>query len=272
MKNLQHLQITKMVQQNCYSFEALATRKDSNIYSVLIKHLTDTAIIPTFQGCLISSLSVGDYFLEVVTPQHVNLDAYKLTEIERKKIDSIIIFGKNVKLNAKSEVLKKIKPEPHYYNRIREILINEKDDNALIALSKFQQQQDKEFIIERLTSNNQNIQYYGLQAVKYFPDSAFFTYLSAIHSDEIKKSTGFNHSLIRVLYLAIVQYKNPQSRELLELTLNTTSKLAFQYHSEYIWLALELYPDTIYDGIQPSLSISPYRKRELQFWFENEDR
>ncbi|MBK9962980.1 MAG: hypothetical protein IPP06_17140 [Saprospiraceae bacterium] len=35
----------------CYSFEALATRKDSNIYSVLIKHLTDTAIIPTFQGC-----------------------------------------------------------------------------------------------------------------------------------------------------------------------------------------------------------------------------
>jgi hypothetical protein len=158
----------------CYSFQALATRKDINIFPILIKHLTDTTIITTFQGCIISSQSVGDYFLEVVTPQYIDLEAYKLTDFERHKVDSILIFDKSIRLSAKSEVLRKLKPKHKYYNRVCEIVIEENDNNGLIALSKFQNQQDKDFIIERLNSNKTYIQYFGLQAVKYFPDTSFF--------------------------------------------------------------------------------------------------
>jgi len=256
----------------CYSFQALAIRKVTNVYTVLIKHLTDTNCITTFQGCSMGSQCVGDYFLEVVTPQYIDLDAYKLTETERQNVDSILIFDKNIRLSAKSEVLRKLKPEQKYYDRIREIVIEEQNNNALIALSKYQKQLDKKFIIERLTSNKTDIQYYGLQAVKNFPDSLFFPYLSDIHSVEIKKPTGFNYSMIRTLYQAIVQYKDRQSRELLEFTLNTTTKYTLQYHSEFIWLALELYPDTIYDGIQGKIKLSDYKRSDLQYWIDNKDR
>lgn len=256
----------------CYSFQALATRKDINVFPNLIKHLTDTATITTFQGCIISSQSVGDYFLEVVTPQYIDLEAYKLTDFERQKVDSILIFDKNIRLSAKSEILRRLKPEEKYYKRVREIVIEENDDNGLIALSKFQNQQDKEFIIERLNSKKTDIQYYGLQAVKYFPDSSFFPHLESIHSVEIKKPTGFNYPMIRTLYQAIVQYKNQQSKDLIELTLNTATKSTLQYHSEFIWLALELYPDKIYEGIQKRIKLSDYKRSDLQYWIDNKDR
>jgi hypothetical protein len=165
-----------------------------------------------------------------------------------------------------------LKPEERYYNRVREIVIEDNDNNGLIALSKFQNQQDKKFIIDRLSSAKTDIQYYGLQAVINFPDSSFFPFISNIHSVEIKKPTGFNYSMIRTLYQAIVQYKNRQSRELLELTLNTTTKYTLKYHSEFIWLALELYPNKIYDGIQEKIQLTDYKKSEFQYWIDRKDR
>lgn len=256
----------------CYSFQALATRKNIDLLPILTKQLTDTTTITTFQGCIISDQMVGDFFIDVVTPNYIDLDAYKLTENERQQIDSILIFDKNIRLSAKSEVLGKLKPKEKYYNRVREIVIEEKNNNGLIALSKFQNQQDKELIIERLNSNKTDIQYYGLQAVIYFPDSSFFSHLKDIHKVEIKKPTGFNYSLIRTLYQAIVQYKNIQSREILEQTLNLTKGSTFQYHSEFIWLALELYPDPIYEGIQGRIKLSDYKRSDLQYWIDNKDR
>jgi len=96
--------------------------------------------------------------------------------------------------------------------------------------------------------------------------------LSEIHSVEIKKPTGFNYSMLRTLYQAIVQYKNKESRELLEQTLNSTKGSTLQYHSEFIWLALELYPDPIYDGIQGRIKLSDYKRSDLQYWIDNKDR
>ncbi|NCT18998.1 MAG: hypothetical protein GW771_12285 [Flavobacteriia bacterium] len=256
----------------CYSFQALATRKNINLLPILIKHLTDTTTITTFQGCIISDQMVGDYFLDVVTPQYIDLDAYKLTENERQQVDSILIFNKSIRLSAKSEVLRKLKPEQKLYDRIREIVVDEKSNSALIALSKFQNPKDKDFIIEKLKSTKTDIQYYGLQAVKNYPDSSFFYFLSEIHSVEIKKPTGFNYSMLRTLYQAIVQYKNKESRELLEQTLNSTKGSTLQYHSEFIWLALELYPDPIYDGIQGRIKLSDYKRSDLQYWIDNKDR
>jgi hypothetical protein len=256
----------------CYSFQALATRKGVDVFSVLIKHLHDSTKIKISEPCLVSRKYVGDYFYEIVTLKYGDIGIYKLTAAERYKIDSILLFDKNIRLSAKLRALKGLEPMENYYGRIREMVLDEKDNDALIALAKYQKQQDKEFIIERLTSNNTDIQCYGLEAVKYFPDSLFFSYLCNIHSIEIKKSTSFNYALIRNLYQAIVQYKNNPSKELLQLTLNTTIDYTLECHSELIWLALEFYPNTIYNSIQSGLKLSENKRSELQkIWIDSTD-
>ena len=36
----------------------------------------------------------GDYFLNVVTPNYIEIDVYKLNESERQKVDSILMNDK----------------------------------------------------------------------------------------------------------------------------------------------------------------------------------
>jgi hypothetical protein len=57
----------------CYAFQALVTRKQADVFSVLVEHLTDMATVNTFQGCLKGSEYTGDYFLDAVTPAYAHL-------------------------------------------------------------------------------------------------------------------------------------------------------------------------------------------------------
>lgn len=256
----------------CYSFQALAERKDPNTFKVLLEHLKDNQPIETFQGCILGSESVGDFFLDVVTPKYISLKAYKLTEKERSKVDSILIFDPDIELAAKSDRLQKIKPEPQYYQRIKTIYLSDNNPSALIALSKYQKDEDKELIISWLKNTDTKDQYYGLRAVRHFPDTSFFPYLNEIQQKEIKKPTGFNYSLIRMLYLTTVQYKDLKSKVLIQNTLSNAKNSTLKYHSEYIWLALTKYPDPIYSGIKESLNIPDWKKKEFEYLLNEPDR
>lgn len=256
----------------CYAFQALAERKDSRTFEVLLKHLKDNADIETFQGCIMSSQLVGDFFLEIVTPQYISLEAYKLNIEEKNQIDSLLLFDSGIKLSAKSSLLQNIEPIPEYYNRIKEIYLQENNPTALIALSKFKRIDDKKLIIEWLDKKDTDDQYYGLRAVRNYPDSSFFPFLKKIQQQEIAKPTGFNYSLIRMLYLTTVQYKNQESKELIENTLNNAKKSTLKYHSEFIWLALTKYPDPIYEGLKDEIKISDWKKDEFDYWMNKPDR
>lgn len=253
----------------CYAFQALAGRKDVDIIPILINHLHDTASLETFRGCIKSSEMVGDYFIDVVTPQYIDLNLYKLNDKQRQLIDSILIFDKDISLSAKTSVLFKIKPEERYYERIKEIAINEKNNYAIIALSKYKRHEDTASIIRLLKDNDTDNQFIGLQCVKNFPDSCFFSYVSQIHKIEIKKPTSYNYAMLRMLYQAIVQYKNQTSRQLLDNTFNFSDSNAFEYHRRYIWLALKKYPDKIYEGYLNRIELSDWEKEELQYWLED---
>ena len=256
----------------CYSFQALAERKHPETFKILLTHLKDNEIVKTFLGCILSGQTVGDFFLDVVTPQHVSLSAYKLSEKERSEIDSLLLFDSEIKLSAKSSLLQNIEPKKSYYKRIKEIFNSENNPNALIALSKFNNPNDIELIINWLKKKETDDQYYGLRAVRHFPDTSFFPYIEQIHQQEIKKPTGFNYSLIRMLYLTTVQFKSPESRKLIEETLVKAKKSTLKYHSEYIWLALKKYPYPIYKGIKEKIKISDWTKSEMEYWLNEPDR
>lgn len=256
----------------CYSFQALAERKSPKTFEILLNHLKDTDVIETFQGCIVSVQLVGDFFLNVVTPNYISISAYKLNEVQKNTVDSILIFDDKVKLVAKSYLLERISPKDVFYTRIKQIYEEENNKSAIIAISKYRKDEDKELIAKWLMKEKTNDQYYGLRAVRNFPDSYFFPYLEKIQQQEIKKPTGFNYPLIRMLYLSTVQYKNKESRELIENTLKNAEKSTLKYHSEYIWLALTKYPDSIYSGIVETIEISDFKKSEFEYWMNEVDR
>jgi hypothetical protein len=249
----------------CYAFQALIERRYKNFLPILIKHLSDTTSVMTFSGCEMDKEFAGDCFFNQVNPAYHKTDP-KLDAKGLLMVDSILLFDKNVRLYAKSRLLQDMSPNKKYYNRVREIFLIEKDKTAILTLSKFKNPRDIPLILSLLNSKDQDDQYYGLWAVRNFPDKSFFVVVTSIHAREIEKITGFHYPLLRMLYQAIVQYKNEASRKLLEQSLTgikTSSTL--QYHSENIWIALKKYDSPIYKGIIEKIKLSESETRELMY-------
>jgi hypothetical protein len=74
----------------CYAFHALASKRSDKVFSILLKHLKDTAVITTQGGCIVSREQVKDYFINLVTPERIDLDVYKLSTGERKELDKAL--------------------------------------------------------------------------------------------------------------------------------------------------------------------------------------
>ena len=253
-----------------YAFQALAERQSNATFEILLNHLADTAQLQTLQGCFMSSQTVGDFFLEVVTPRHISLEAYKLNREQRKTVDSLLLYDDKAKTRNRSALLQRLEKDRTHYERIRKIYLKEQDPHALVALSKFRLEQDKPFIIDWLTRTKTRDQYHGIMAARYFPDEEIYPLLVKIHQQEINKPGGFNYPLIRMLYCVLVQYPTEQTRKLLELSLQTKGA-TYRYHAQYIWLALEKYPHPAFEGIQERIALTEFQLNSLSYWLEGDD-
>jgi len=67
-----------------YAFWALAKRNFSDIKIILEKHLCDTTSFDFYAGCLQTPQRVNYFFLDILTPNHVDELCFKLTENEIK--------------------------------------------------------------------------------------------------------------------------------------------------------------------------------------------
>ncbi len=76
----------------CYAFQALAERKHPKTFDILLLHLNDKETVSIVQGCIGGYQTVGEFFLEVVTPKFISLSAYKLNEYQQYKVDSLLRF------------------------------------------------------------------------------------------------------------------------------------------------------------------------------------
>lgn len=253
----------------CYSFMALTNRKTIDIMPILIKHLYDNTIFKIHEDCSMGNQLTGDYFLNIVTSNYLDSNGYKLTDKEKMEVDSILIFDKNIRIEAKNKMLLKINSDEKYYERIREIVQSENNRIGLICLSKFRKQQDKQIIIEKLLSTDKDNKYYALLAVRNFSDTAFFLPVKTIHKLEINTKAGSYDYTLRILYQVIVQFRNKRSIELLDETLNTLKKKSLQKHSEFIWLAIQKYPDPIFQDILSRIKLTDDKKKELLKWLND---
>jgi len=65
-----------------YAFWALAKRNFIDIRIVLDKHLGDTTSFDFYSGCMVTSERINYFFLEVLTPDHIDQLCIKLSDKE----------------------------------------------------------------------------------------------------------------------------------------------------------------------------------------------
>lgn len=231
----------------CYAFQAFVTRNKTDIFPIVVQHLSDTTTVHTLFGCLGGSQKAGDFFLETITETRGNDNFQRLTEKQRAIVDSLLLFDNGSRLKARDELLAEIEPLEKYYKRIRQLATEENNKMAFVALSKFKKQEDKSLIKQLLKDTDS--QTYGFSAVVNFPDRSFFPVLQQTLTNEVTKDNSGNDRRLQLLYEAIVQYKDQTSRQLLQSILREAKGMQSIYHSDYLHQALKKYPASIYDGL-----------------------
>lgn len=78
----------------CYAFQALAAKQAKNLFPILLEHMNDTALVVTQSGCIVMNMQTCNYFMDVVTPNHVSDNLYKLNSTERHILDSVLLSNK----------------------------------------------------------------------------------------------------------------------------------------------------------------------------------
>lgn len=253
-----------------YSFHALAKMKSSQVFPILKKHLSDTTTVTTFSGCFLNDEMLGDYLIDVVSPNQIDSNIYRLNVKEQAVVDSILLFDKSIKLYARTSLLLDIDTDDRYYNRIREIAIEDNEKFALPVLAKYKRKADKRLIIDKLTSKERDDWYYALMAVRNYPDPDFFPYVVKLHHFEMTDKKGLTIPGIRMLYQAIVQYKDKTSRGLIQKTLSAKRRADLTNHYEYIYLALSKYPHNIYNGLKEQIQLTDYQLSNMEYSMEDD--
>ncbi|KOY84318.1 hypothetical protein AD998_21455 [bacterium 336/3] len=220
----------------CYAFWALSYIQSVDLLPVIIKHIDDDEFVSTQFGCIRDEEKVGDFFINCI-----NSDVRKLSVSESKYLDSILIYTPN-QLYAKEDAIDRAELTESFYKRVRELVIKEKNQSALVAIAKYKREQDVSLIL-----NNKN-DYYTYQAMALFPHPDFLPFLQ----NKLIETLGDDHfdSAWRGMYATIASYKNDKALELLQIPFTQVKHKHIQkYHMEFIFGALEKFYSPIYEPL-----------------------
>ena len=222
----------------CYACWALTHDSTVDLFPVIIRHLNDDSLVFTQFGCIGSSQAAGDFFIELVTPELIDLEAKKLPEEKRRLLDSFLLFVPN-RLQAKSWALQRADTSGSLYERIRELAIKAHDQEAMVSLARYRKARDIPFILDNPSCDQGNTRscYYTWRAIAAFPDPAFFPMLEGSLGKTLDKTHYSNEW--RELYNAIAAYQNENAVRLLTIPFTGILHQDFQvYHINYIYEAI----------------------------------
>lgn len=238
----------------CYAFQALAERNSTHIFNILLKHLHDTTTVETINGDMGCEMYVGDYFIEVVTPNYIDKKLYKLSKIEREILDSILIYDKSISLYEKSTVLRNIKPTKKNYAIIKELVEKNRNADALTALAKYHNQSDKTLISSFL--NNDKTTNYALLAIIEFPDDFFYPFTKRILLNEwIAKDGVYDSNRLILCYEILAKFPRAETIELFEETIKIKDESRYKKLCEFLLIAISKYPNKLYEPLKQKIKV-----------------
>jgi len=232
----------------CYSFWALTYDSSLNLLPIVAGHIMDDANVNTQFGCIGSSEKVGDFFINLVTPNYVDVNSKKLDSSQFATIDSILIYTPN-NLYSKQEAIRRAKLTERFYLRARDLVIKDKNQEALVTLAKYQRRQDIPLILKNKIGNKLDDGYFfTYKAISEFPHPDFFPLLE----QNLKQTLNDDHYSTewRELYKAIASYKNNKALELLKIPFNQVKHENIrEYHIDFVFGALQKFQSPLYDDL-----------------------
>lgn len=246
----------------CAAFQALCAKDSIEIIPVLRLHLYDTSLVSVRQGCFGWRQMTGDYFLQTFyyflatkdstyfVKNHANLVA----------IDSLLFYDPKIRLAYKEGRIKGTNGDPLYYDRVRDIALNERVPVSVIALAKYKKQQDKE-IIESYFANDKTL-YHAIWAVREFPDPKFYPFLIKVFEEKWRHKR-YSYPTWRILYQALAQYPNNKTLALFDKTIGTRNKFRRETLGMYLAIAITKYPNPLFDKYQNKIQVYYFHKEFL---------
>lgn len=232
----------------CYAFWALTYKPTAKLLPIVIAHIVDVSSVNTQFGCIGSSEKVGDFFVDLVTPKYVDFNSKKLTAAEYEYLDSVLVYTPN-KLYAKENAINRARKNDTTYKRLRQLVLTENNQSALVALAKFKREQD----IPLILNNREKGERYDpllstYNAISEFPDNAFLPLLKKCLYKAIDQG-GWSAEWAE-LYKAIASFKNDTALQLLKVPFTQSKNEDIrQYHINFIFWAVQKFYTPIYDEL-----------------------
>ncbi|MBI1307194.1 MAG: hypothetical protein GC181_11380 [Bacteroidetes bacterium] len=231
----------------CYAFWALCDIYKVDILPILIKHIHDTAKVYVQFGCIGNLWSVGDFFIHHATSDSTHPSILDSTQLAT--LDSFLLVIPN-KLRSRFIAIQRIVPDNELYNLLKSMVTKEHNGEALVALAKFQKEEDiliiQQFLREGKYQNLDNAIKY--KAICEFPHPDFFPLLK--RDLTLPRNHVFIDSEYRELYHAIASYRNIEARELLKYAYKQIkdSNLGIDC-VDFLFSAMEKYYDPVYNNL-----------------------
>ena len=153
-KELQKILLCRNPLLRIISYRTIVNRKDSNLFTILLNHLDDTAKVRWwFYDDAVGDFMVSDLMIRKATEYH------KLSKTEKNTlVDRILKF--HTYLPNSISMMSEIEPQEKYYQIIKN-KAEKKSDNChdlslLIAIAKFKRITDINFLKERMLPFNDN--------------------------------------------------------------------------------------------------------------------
>jgi len=237
----------------CYSFWALAKQKSIDLLPVLIEHINDTEKIFLRFGDVGEREKVGDFMIDLANPAYSDGSCKTLDSAELAVLDSILIYSSSG-LYAKDKAIETAPPTERLYPRIRELVVNNGNQSAVVALAKYRKPQDISVILNNreVDSRENGGYFYTYRAIAEFPQRDFLPLLKR----NLIQTLGASHydNEWSALYRAIAAYKNAESIALLKVPFTKVKYPDIrEYHIGFVFAAVAGIDDSIYDELKWSL-------------------
>ena len=229
------------------SFYSLILKEEASIFPILISNLHHNERIeidPNVHDCDLYNEEVSDFFI-TLSYVYGRISEYEKSELKRK------IITENIKIESRDNFIFQSEPKDSLYEEIRKIAIEENNEYAIYALSKYNYEQDI-FLIKQLLESKES-KYWGFNCVSNYPLPEFLPYIENYLKKAIKKRRRLEFTTYREAYEALIKIDNQKSFEIVEFVLNNCNNKVIGYHKKYIYQALKKFPSERFNSILKEL-------------------
>ncbi|KAF2332590.1 hypothetical protein [Flavobacterium daemonense] len=233
----------------CYSFWALTSYKNVDLFSIIKNHITDNGLVKTQFGCSGSTEKVGDFFINLVNPKYENSEIRKLSQEEFVKLDSILINQKN-DLYASDIAIENAVPTKALYSKIRNLAVKNHNQSALVTLSKYKNPNDIELILNNRDkdADDESGYFFTYKAIQNFPDARFLPFLEKRVYESLDND-HFSHEWLE-MYAAIASYKNQKAVEILKIPFTKFQNQDIkEYRIKFVYEAIVANQSQLYNNL-----------------------